>query len=53
LERTDRRNYPVSAVREALLNAIVHRDYGLSASTLFNILDDHLEIVSIAGLFKT
>jgi len=52
LERTDRRDYPVSAVREALLNAIVHRDYGFSASTLINIFDDHLEIVSIGGLLR-
>lgn len=50
LYRTEQSDYPIVAVREALLNAIVHRDYGLSASTLISILEDRLEIVSIGGL---
>ena len=39
-------------MREALLNAIIHRDYSLSASTLISIFDDRIEFVSIGGLVK-
>ena len=52
LRRTDKRDYPVEAVREALLNAIVHRDYSFSDSTLISIFDDRIEFVSIGGLAK-
>ncbi len=50
LERTDIRDYPEAAVREALLNCIVHRDYAYSGSTLINIYDDRMEYVSLGGL---
>lgn len=50
LLRTDERDYPEDAVREALLNAIVHRDYSFSGSTLINLYSDRLEIVSLGGL---
>ncbi|MDL2302483.1 putative DNA binding domain-containing protein [Lachnospiraceae bacterium OttesenSCG-928-D06] len=52
LHRVDRRDYPVEAVREALLNALVHRDYSFRDSTLINIFDDRLEFVSIGGLVR-
>lgn len=52
LYRIDRRDYPVEAIREALLNALVHRDYSFSASTLISIFEDRLEFVSIGGLLK-
>ncbi len=50
LYRNDRRDYPEEALREALLNSIVHRDYSFSASTLISIYDDRIEFVSIGGL---
>lgn len=50
LNRTDKRDYPEEAVREALLNCIVHRDYSFSGSTLINIYDDRMEFVSLGGL---
>lgn len=50
LLRTDERNYPEDAVREALLNAIIHRDYSFSGSTIINIYSDRLEIISLGGL---
>ena len=50
LERIDTRDYPEEAVREALLNCIVHRDYSFSGSTLINIYDDRKEYVSLGGL---
>lgn len=50
LERVDRTDYPEEALREALLNAVVHRDYGYSASTLIHLFDDRIEFVSVGGL---
>lgn len=50
LDRIDRDDYPVSALREALLNAIVHRDYSFSGSIMINIFDDKVEFVSLGGL---
>lgn len=50
LDRTDVRDYPEEAVREALLNSIVHRDYSFSGSNLINIYDDRIEFVSLGGL---
>lgn len=52
LERIDTRDYPAEALREALLNAIVHRDYSFSSSTLISIFDDRIEIVTIGGLVR-
>lgn len=52
LERIDRRDYPVEAIREALLNAIVHKDYSYSSSTLISIFDDRIEFVTVGGLVK-
>ncbi len=52
LHRADKRDYPEEALREALLNSIVHRDYGYSASTLISIFDDRIEFVSVGGLVK-
>lgn len=52
LYRIDKRDYDEEALREALLNCIVHRDYSFSASTLVNIYDDRIEFVSLGGLVK-
>ncbi len=50
LYRIDVRDYPEIAVREALLNLLVHRDYSFSASALISIYADRIEFVSIGGL---
>lgn len=50
LYRKDQRDYPEAAVREALLNAIVHRDYAFSGSILINMYSDRLEFISLGGL---
>ena len=50
LLRVDVRDYPEEAIRESLLNAIVHRDYSFSGSTLINIYSDRLEMISLGGL---
>ena len=52
LERIDTRDYPVEAIREALLNSIVHRDYSLSSPTLISIFEDRIEFVNIGGLVR-
>lgn len=50
LRRIDNRDYPEVAIREALLNSLVHRDYSFHASTLISIYVDRIEFVSIGGL---
>lgn len=50
LLRVDVRDYPEIAIREALLNLLVHRDYSFSASALISIYENRIEFVSIGGL---
>ncbi|MDR1206564.1 MAG: putative DNA binding domain-containing protein, partial [Peptococcaceae bacterium] len=50
VRRVERRDYPVDAIREAVLNMLVHREYALSASSFVNVYDDRLEFLSVGGL---
>lgn len=50
LRRIDQRDYPETAVREALLNLLVHREYSFRASTFISIYTDRIEFTSIGGL---
>ena len=50
LYRIDTRDYPENALREALLNSLVHRDYSFRASTLVCVYADRIEFVSVGGL---
>ena len=50
LQRIDVRDYPEIAVRESLLNLLVHRDYSFSASAFIRIYEDRIEFVSVGGL---
>lgn len=52
LERIESFDYPKYAMREALLNTLVHRDYNYSASTIINVFTDRMEFVSLGGLVK-
>jgi ATP-dependent DNA helicase RecG len=52
LIRLEKKDYPEDALREALLNALVHRDYSFSSSTFISIFDDRIEFASIGGLPK-
>lgn len=53
-QRRDEPEYPATAVREAILNALVHRDYGLYADSTpisLEIYKDRLEIRSWGELY--
>ena len=45
--RTDRTDYPITAVREAIINALVHRDYSIHTEGMpiqrYNV-EDRIEI---------
>jgi ATP-dependent DNA helicase RecG len=52
-KRVDIPEYPYSAIREGLINAIAHRDYNRTgAPVLFYIYDDKVEIISPGGLIS-
>lgn len=45
--RVDRRTYPEDVVREVIVNALVHRDYSLSATNIeISLYRDRLEVIS-------
>lgn len=52
LERIEKQDYPEEAIREALLNALIHRDYSFSGSIIININDSEIEFISIGGLLQ-
>lgn len=52
LRRIDYADYPDAALREALLNAVVHRDYDYSGSIIINIYENRMEFISLGGLVK-
>lgn len=52
--RHDRTEYPMTAVREAVLNALVHRDYSLYTESIpitIEMFRDRMEIKNSGGLF--
>jgi len=44
IERQEKWEYPPDAIREAIINAIAHRDYNSSANVHISIFDDRIEI---------
>jgi ATP-dependent DNA helicase RecG len=48
--RIDHPDYPDIAIREAFLNALIHRDYYLEGSVLVSMFDDRLEFMSLGGI---
>jgi ATP-dependent DNA helicase RecG len=44
LRREEKWEYPLEGLREAVVNAICHRDYASSANVQVRILDDRLEV---------
>lgn len=54
IQRIDEYEIPIVAIREAIINAVVHRDYSiLGADIKLAIFDDRLEITSPGALPKT
>ena len=49
----ERWDYPLEAVREALVNAIIHRDYTIPADIEFSIYSNRMEIISPGTLPNT
>lgn len=53
-KRTDSTDYPATAVREAILNALVHRDYSIHTEGMpiqLIMYDDRMEIHNPGGLY--
>lgn len=53
-KRADREDYPLTAVREAVLNALVHRDYSLHTEGMpiqLLLFEDRFEVRSPGGLY--
>ncbi len=53
-KRADRTDYPLTAVREAILNALVHRDYSMHTEAMpvqLLIFDDRIEIRNPGGIY--
>ncbi|MDP8263828.1 MAG: ATP-binding protein [Candidatus Ancaeobacter aquaticus] len=51
LKRTDIPEYPLDAVREIIVNGLIHRDYSMTGSTCrVYMFDDRLEFYSPGGL---
>ena len=53
-KRSDRSDYPEAAVREAVLNALVHRDYSIHTEGMpiqLLVFEDRLEVRSPGGLY--
>ncbi|ASB50337.1 Fic family protein [Alkalitalea saponilacus] len=51
-ERIDSRLWNAVALREAIINAIIHNDYTREVPPKFEIFSDRLEITSYGGLFE-
>ncbi|MBW3095275.1 putative DNA binding domain-containing protein [Bifidobacterium sp. 64T4] len=50
MERIDSYAYPPLVVREALLNLIIHRDYGFAGPALISVFSTGMEFTNLGGL---
>lgn len=53
-KREDRTDYPIPAIREAILNALVHRDYSIHTEGMpiqLIMFDDRMEIRNPGGIY--
>jgi len=49
MQRVERDEYPVAAIREMILNALVHRNY-MGAQTQIRLYDNHISVWNDGGL---
>lgn len=52
LKRIDVNDYPEYSLREALLNATIHRSYYFESSVMINLYDNKFEVLSMGGLIN-
>ncbi|MGN1311875.1 MAG: ATP-binding protein [Bacilli bacterium] len=55
-KRTDRSEYPLEALREAVANALIHRDYSTQTENAYisvNMYNDRIEIINPGALYGT
>ncbi|RJP85528.1 MAG: winged helix-turn-helix transcriptional regulator [Desulfobacteraceae bacterium] len=50
-QRTERFDYPIDAIREIVINMIVHRDYRDSSHSIIKIFDDKIEFFNPGKLY--
>jgi len=50
-QREERYDYPLDAIREIVLNMIVHRDYRDSSDSIIKIFDDRIEFYNPGDLY--
>ena len=50
-QHQERYDYPLEAIREIVINMIVHRDYRSSNGSIIKIYDDRIEFYNPGGLF--
>ena len=50
-QRTERFDYPVDAIREIVINMVVHRDYRDSSGSIIKIFDDRIEFFNPGRLY--
>ena len=52
MERAEKWEYPIEAIREAVTNALCHRDYQISSNVQVRIFDDRIEVWGCGPLPK-
>ncbi len=50
-QRTEKYDYPLEAIREIVINMIVHRDYRDSGNSIIKIFDDRIEFFNPGKLY--
>ncbi|MCD8293870.1 MAG: putative DNA binding domain-containing protein [Clostridia bacterium] len=48
--RIDHFDYPAEAIREAIINAVAHREYGIMGSNSVKVFSDRIEVMSLGNV---